>query len=207
MAEATTGTAGRNRLIRYAIAALIVVVIGGVFVQRELLTDQQETVLEQGAVTTVGLVDDRSVEIGKPAPDFVLQDLDGNLVRLSDFRGKTVVLNFWATWCPPCRAEMPALQAMYDQRLPQDDFVVLAVDLLFEDSAGAVTDFVDDFELTFPVLLASEESVVRRYGVRGLPATFFIDRDGVLRDRALGPVFGDLLPLGIAEADLAGSDS
>ena len=207
MAQETTGAAGRNRLIRYSIAALIVVVIGGLFVQRELLTNEQETVLEQGAVTTVGLVDDHSVGIGKPAPDFVLEDLDGNLVRLSDFRGKTVVLNFWATWCPPCRAEMPALQATYDQRLAQDDFVVLAVDLLFEDSAGAVADFVDDFELTFPVLLASEESVVRRYGVRGLPATFFIDRDGVLRDRALGPVFGDLLPLGIAEADLAGGGS
>ncbi len=207
MPEATSGTAARGRLIRYAAAAIIVLVIGVLFVQRELLSDDPQVVGAQGATTTIGLVDDHDIAIGDPAPDFVLQDLDGNPVALSDFRGKTVVLNFWATWCPPCRAEMPDLQAVYEQRLPQDDLVVLAVDLLFEDSVGAVTDFLEEFALTFPVVLAAEDSVLERYGVRGLPATFFIDRDGVLRAKNLGPVFGDLLPDGIALADAAGLES
>ncbi len=207
MARETTGTAARKRLIRYGATALIVLVIGGLFVQRELLTDDPEVVGAQGATTAIGLVDDHDIGIGKPVPDFVLQDLHGNPITLSDFRGKTIVLNFWATWCPPCRAEMPDLQEVYDQRLDQDDLVVLAVDLLSEDNTSAVADFIEEFALTFPVVLAADESVVERYGVRGLPATFFIDRDGVLRSRNLGPVFGDLLPDGIALADAAGGTS
>jgi len=207
MAEATSRTAARRRLIRYAAATIIVLAIGALFVQRELLTADPQVVGAQSATVTIGLVDDHDINIGQPAPDFVLQDLHGNLIALSDFRGKTVVLNFWATWCPPCRAEMPDLQGVHEQRLPQDDLVVLAVDLLFEDSVGAVTDFLDEFALTFPVVLAAEGSVLQRYGVRGLPATFFIDRDGVLRAQNLGPVFGDLLPDGIALADAAGAAS
>ena len=208
MTESSAGAGGpadRSRLVRLGVAALIIVVIGAIFVQREVLSDDDETVAQGGAVTELGILDDRSVSIGEPVPDFILQDLAGQTVRLSDFHGKTVVLNFWATWCPPCRAEMPDLQAAYDERLPAGDFVVLAVDKLVEDSAGAVTDFVDEFGLTFPVVLDGGDDVSRRFNVRGLPATFFIDRDGVLRAKNLGPVFGNLLPDGIAAADAAGA--
>ena len=193
----------RNTLLRYGITALILFAIGGLFVQREILSEDASDI---GPVA-LGLVDDREVKIGQPVPDFVLEDLDGQPVRLSDFRGKTVVLNFWASWCPPCRAEMPDLLEVYEDRLAQGDLVVIAVDKLAEDSRGAVVDFAEEFGLTFPVLFDASDEVSQRYGVRGLPSTFFIDRDGVLRSRTLGPVFGDLLPLGIAEADLAGEDS
>ena len=209
MAESPTPTAGtdtRNRLLRYGTTAMILLVIGGLFVQREILTDDSESAVLEDTVLELGLLDDRSVKLGQPAPDFALLDLSGNVVRLSDFLGKTVVLNFWASWCPPCRAEMPEFLEAYEQRLPQDDFVILAVDKLVEDGKGAVEDFVQEFALTFPVAFDASDEVNQRYGVRGLPSTFFIDRNGVLRSKNLGPVFGGLLPDGIALADAAGEE-
>ena len=189
----------QRRLIRYAIVAVIVLVIGGLYAQRELLTDDPAEAL--------GLLDDRSVELDQPAPDFLLTNLDGENVRLSDFRGKTVVLNFWASWCPPCRAEMPEFQALWDARGTEgtDDLVIVAVNFLREDTVSAASNFITQQEFTFPVVFDTTAGDVGvRYGVRGLPATFFIDRNGVVRKTALGPVFGNLLETGVADADTEG---
>jgi peroxiredoxin len=180
---------------RYATVAVILLVIGALFVQREVLSDEEDGPL--------GVIDSQRPKDGELAPDFALLTPEGERIALSDFRGKTVVLNFWATWCPPCRAEMPELQAAWVERQDSDDFVVLAVD--FDESAGEVNDFFADFELTFPVVIDEGGSVAEHYGVRGLPATFFIDAGGVLRSKNLGPVFGELLPAGIALADAGGS--
>ena len=188
-------------MLRYGLAAAIVVVIAAVFVQREILDDDN-------AASVLGLLDGNGAEVGEPAPDFVLLVLDGEPVRLSDFRGKTVVLNFWASWCPPCRAEMPEFQELWEQRGPggPDDLVILAVDFLPEDTVSAAGGFVEEFELTFPVLFdTSDGDVAQRYGVRGLPATFFIDADGVMRAKNLGPVFGNLLQDGVEKADAGGA--
>jgi peroxiredoxin len=190
-------TLDRRTLARYATVAAIVLVIGGLLVQRELLAGSTR---DSG---DVGLVDDTAVEVGSPAPDFVLESPAGEFIALSDFRGKTVVLNFWATWCPPCRAEMPDLQAAFEERQAADDLVVLAVDL--QEGDGQVSDFVDEFALTFPVVIDRTGEVAQHYELLGLPGTFFIDRDGVLRGKSLGPVFGNLLPDGIEAADLAGA--
>ena len=156
---------------------------------------------------TIGLLDDLPLEVDQPAPDFFLRTLNGRSVRLSDYRGKTVVLNFWASWCPPCRREMPDFQTLWEERGPSgpDDLVILAVNLLPEDTIAAAEGFVDEFGLTFPILLdTSRGEVSRRYGVQALPATFFIDRDGIVRTTALGSVFGHLLEVGVADADTAG---
>ena len=116
-----------------------------------------------------------------------------------------MIVNFWASWCPPCRAEMPSLQAVYEDRLPQGDLMVIAIDFLPEDHVGSVAQFIDEFDLTFPVVFDVDGSVKERYGVRGLPATFFIDRNGIVRSLAREPAFGQILPEGIAAADAAGS--
>ena len=158
-------------------------------------------------IVTLGLLDDRPLEVDQPAPDFVLDVLGGRRVRLSDYRGKTVVLNFWASWCPPCRREMPDFQALWEERGPSgpDDLVILAVNLLPEDTIDAATAFIDEFGVTFPVLFdTARGEVAERYGVFALPATFFIDRDGIVRTTALGTVFGHLLEVGVADADTGG---
>lgn len=193
-------SSSRQRLTRFSIVALIIAVIGGLFVQREYLSSS-----EAGAGdTALDLLDANRVKVGELAPDFAIRTISGEVVRLSDFRGKTVVLNFWASWCPPCRAEMPDFQEIFEQREDAGDFAILAVDKLVEDTEGSVREFVEEFGLTFDVGFDATDEIVQHYGVRGLPSTFFIDRDGILRQKSLGPVFGNLLADGVALADAAG---
>ena len=122
-------------------------------------------------------------EIGKLAPDFQLSNLDGQVVSLSDFRGKPIFLNFWATWCGPCRFEMPFIQKMYEG-LSSEGLVVLAVNL--QENPATVKEFMETFGLTFPVLMATSREVPLAYNIRGIPATFFIDKNGIIQDIKIG---------------------
>ena len=115
---------------------------------------------------------------GMPAVDFTLTDLDGRQQSLSQYRGKVVLLNFWATWCKPCTTEMPAMQAIYD-RLREKDFVVLAVNELEDDDK--VREHIRMYKHTFPVLMDRENRVANLYGVYGLPVSVFIDEAGVVQ--------------------------
>lgn len=112
---------------------------------------------------------------GQPAPDFSLPSLAGETVSLDDYAGQVVLVNLWATWCPPCRAEMPTLNAFYETHQGQG-FVVLAVNS--QEDARTVEDFIVDNQFSFPVLLDSRNELLTRYQVRGLPTTFIIDRQG-----------------------------
>ena len=120
---------------------------------------------------------------GFAAPDFTLPTLDGRLVTLHDLRGKVVLLNFWATWCAPCKAEMPAMQRVYaDER--ERGLEILAVTV--ETDTSAVANFVHRYDLGFTVLLDSGAQVSRLYRVQGTPTSFFIDRHGVIRSVVVG---------------------
>jgi peroxiredoxin len=122
---------------------------------------------------------------GYPAPSFRLTDLSGREYRLAELRGKIVFLNVWATWCPPCRDEMPSMETLY-RRLAGEDFVMLAVS---EDAQGAqaVAPFVRELGLTFPILLDPDGIIPRKYGVTGYPETFVIDRAGRVIQHIIGP--------------------
>lgn len=119
------------------------------------------------------------------APDFTLDTLQGGQIKLSDLRGRIVVVNFWATWCPPCRAETPALQSAYEA-YQEANVVILGVNLTDQDSLPDVKSFVQDFKLTYPILLDRNGAVGLLYQLNGLPTTFFIDRKGVIRTTVVG---------------------
>ena len=124
-----------------------------------------------------------------PAPDFELTNLSGQAVRLSDLRGHPVVVNFWATWCGPCRLEMPLLQK-YADRYPQDLRILAVND---GEAAGDVQKFVDELSLRFDVLLDPAEKVTNLYRVRAFPSTFFLDADGNVRFQHIGTLNEDQL--------------
>ncbi len=135
------------------------------------------------SATTSGLIP--SPREGFAAPDFTLELLGGGELSLSGLQGKAVVINLWASWCPPCRAEMPAIQAVYE-RNRERGLEVLAVNTTFQDSERDAASFVQEFALTFPVPLDRTGSVSRQYQLRALPTTFFVDREGVIRKVVIG---------------------
>ena len=121
--------------------------------------------------------------VGTPAEDFQLLDLDGNQQNLLNYRGKVVLLNFWATWCKPCTTEMPAMQSSFD-KLREKGFVVLAINELEDDAK--VRDHIRQYGHTFPVLMDRDNKVANQFGVYGLPVSFFIDERGVVREYVKG---------------------
>jgi peroxiredoxin len=124
--------------------------------------------------------------VGKPAPDFTLTDLDDKPYRLSDFRGKVVFLNFWATWCAPCRDEMPSMEVLY-RNFEKDGLVVLAVSIDRVTTTKDIPPFVKSMNLTFPVLIDSWGKTDKPYKRMGVPETFIIDQQGVIREIVIGP--------------------
>lgn len=121
--------------------------------------------------------------IGKPAPNFKLQSLDGQSISLSDFRGKPVLINFWATWCGPCRIEMPYLQQIYEEWHGKG-MVVLTINI--GESSSQIKEFMQSQGLSLPVLLDKGGSVAQKYNILGIPTTFFLDKDGVIQDKIIG---------------------
>ncbi|HSA64691.1 MAG TPA: TlpA disulfide reductase family protein [Nitrospira sp.] len=142
-------------------------------------------VLTVGYAGSVAPIAQRGVvKPGEPAPNFQLRDMNGRNVSLSDLRGKVVLLNFWATWCGPCRVEMPAMERLY-RAYDRKDFEILAVST---DAQGvAVTrPFQQENKLTFPILHDSDFRVGLSYGARTLPMTFMVDRQGIVRQHIFG---------------------
>lgn len=155
---------------RFIIFILAVIIIGGIFSWVFYSFFRPET---KGRL-----------EIGSAAPDFKLPDINGLNVRLSDFRGKVILLNFWATWCPPCREEIPSMQSLYE-KLNNNGLEIIAVSI---DKKGkeAVTPFVKNHQMTFRVLLDPEQEISTTYGVNAIPESFILDKEGKIVNKVTG---------------------
>lgn len=123
------------------------------------------------------------VDPPEEAEDFTLKTLKGETVSLKDYRGRLIFLNFWATWCGPCRAEMPSMQRLWEE-FKEEDFVILAINI--QEESKLVSSFMNERGLSFPVLLDEKGKVARTYGIRGIPTTFFLNPEGEIIGKAVG---------------------
>ncbi|MCY9657166.1 TlpA disulfide reductase family protein [Paenibacillus chondroitinus] len=172
----------RNRNIIAIVALLALIAWGGYDYQAKKRHTEGAASAQQAAGIQEGIA------VGNRAPDFELQSLEGKPVKLSDFKGKKVLLNFWATWCPPCRTEMPHMEKFYKE-FQNADTVVLAVNLtMTEKSADDVPKFVDAFGLTFPVVKDEKGEVSGNYEVMAYPTSYIIDSQGIIRDKFQGAI-------------------
>ncbi|TAK11539.1 MAG: redoxin domain-containing protein [Anaerolineae bacterium] len=131
-------------------------------------------------------------QAGFLAPEFTLQTPEGETIALADLRGHPVLLNLWASWCGPCRAEMPAMQRVYEDYRDLG-LVILAVNATDQDSAAAAVAFANDLGLTFPILLDLDGAVGRQYALRALPSSYFIDANGVIQEVVIGGPMAEAL--------------
>ncbi len=130
--------------------------------------------------------------VGFLAPDFTLDTMDGDSITLSDLRGKAVIINLWASWCGPCRAEMPAMQNVYE-KYRDKGFTILAVNATSQDSLSAAEAFVEELGLTYPILLDRDGQVSKLYNLRALPTTYFVAPDGSITEVVIGGPMAEAL--------------
>ncbi|MGA3600072.1 redoxin domain-containing protein [Lysinibacillus agricola] len=187
------------------IVVLLVVAMIGTYVKQQIDKDREIETASLGKE-----MDEQKISLknGDTPPDFTLTSLDGDEVTLSDLRGKKVVLNFWATWCPPCKAEMPHMQKYYEQYAKEDNVEIIAVnltkdehDFTVDEKIDTVMTFRDSFELTFPILLDQEREVSPQYKIMTIPTTYFIDSKGYIQRAISGPMDTDMLKSYVDELD------
>ena len=178
----------------YRLAALITLMLGAIWIGVSAVPPGQTT---QGKIP--------APRAGFVAPDFTLSTLDGESITLSALEGHPVVVNLWASWCGPCRAEMPALQRVYEA-YRDSGLLILAVNATNQDSETAAQAFVTENGLTFPILLDLDGAASRLYELRALPSTYFIRPDGIIEEVVIGGPMAEALLRTRVETLLALSD-
>lgn len=179
---------GKPARVIAALAVLGVIVGAVVGLQRlqqsgPTVTDTPGYVSFASSGVKLGAASGETLAIGKPAPDFTLMSLDGQSLRPADLRGKVVLINFWASWCAPCRKEMPLLVQAAEQ-FRERGFEMVAINI--QEDRSRVVRFADEFGMRFPVLLDVAGDVTQQYRVQGLPTSYLIDREGIVRERKIG---------------------
>lgn len=182
------------------VGALIVILVVGI-VQKNVEERQATDRLNAGSAVDF-LPTDEGLAKGETAPDFELTTLAGEAVRLSDYKGKKVILNFWATWCPPCRAEMPDMQKYYDEQADSENVEILAVNLTTADKGmDKINAFVEEFSLTFPVPMDTEGEIGDLYQAASIPTSYMIDTEGRVQQKIVGPMNEEMMEEFIADME------
>lgn len=179
MTAASSGWKGPRTRLEWTLVTIIVAILGIVWISL--------TRVDPAAINPTGKPP--SPDVGHPAPDFTLNNLSGEPLTLSDLKGHPLVLNFWATWCGPCRAEIPALQAASE--LIGDHGVILGINV--QEPSLTVSDFALVHNLTYPIVLDSDARIARLYQVQAYPTTYFIDSRGVVDELYTGSLNAPLI--------------
>jgi cytochrome c biogenesis protein CcmG, thiol:disulfide interchange protein DsbE len=161
-----------------------------IFYSLMLIAGAAWTVLSMDQTASASIV--AAPQVGFPAPDFTLQTQTGETYTLSELKGKAVLINLWATWCPPCRAEMPAIQNIYDE-YKQEGLIVLAINMTTQDNPLNIAPFAEEYNLTFPILLDEKGVISSAYQLRSLPSSYFIDREGIISEVVIGGPMAEAL--------------
>lgn len=161
-------------MIKKGLTVLLLLLLFAVGSQALGNEDQNANVSTREAITA-------TAEVAGQAPNFTLSTLEGKEIKLSDFKGRKVMINFWATWCPPCKAEMPAMQQLYNQANGYMD--ILAINI---DPKNDVAGFVRENQLTFPILLDESGKVNEDFSIISIPTTFLINEDGMIEKKHIG---------------------
>ncbi|MBL4950678.1 redoxin domain-containing protein [Neobacillus sp. YIM B02564] len=164
-------------MVKKIIAAVILITLLTVAIVQAVdkKPEKQSDTAKEASAQTNGLT------IGAKAPDFELKTLTGETVKLSDLKGKKVILNFWATWCGPCKKEMPEMEKFFKQA--DKNITILAVNI---DPQLDVKGFANEYKITFPILLDKDDQVNKTYQVISIPTTYFIDSDGLIQNKLVG---------------------
>jgi peroxiredoxin len=166
---------------------IIIIVIFAALIGAAVFTAQKEQKQQKDKNTTTES-SNTGLKTGSKAPDFTLNTLEGKQISLSDFRGKKVILNFWATWCPPCREEMPEMARFYKD-YQQKEVEILAVNLAYSESKPEkIKDFTKEYGITFQIPLDEKNTIGKQYRAVAIPTSYFINEDGVIQNMHVGPM-------------------
>jgi peroxiredoxin len=182
------------------IAAMIGIVVAGIVKNNIENTSEFDNIALGSEVDF--LATKEGLAKGEVAPDFELTTLDGKAVRLSDYQGKKVILNFWATWCPPCRAEMPHMQKYFEEQAKRENVEILAVNLTTKDRGlDKVQSFAREYELTFPIPMDKKGEIGSTYQAATIPTSYILDADGRVQNKIVGPMNETMIEEMIANID------
>ncbi|MHA6258498.1 redoxin domain-containing protein [Sporosarcina sp. CAU 1771] len=178
-----------NRTVCMVIIALIIGTLVVMTVKSNLETAKPIDKVVVGSASTTNEYE-FGLETGNTPPDFELSTLTGDKIKLSDYKGKKVILNFWASWCAPCKAEMPHMQNYYAKYKDSANVEIIAVNLTTAERSGiaGIEKFVDEYGLTFPIPLDSDGEVMNLYRIVPIPTTYMISTDGKIKHKFIGPM-------------------
>ncbi|CEA02154.1 Sporulation thiol-disulfide oxidoreductase A precursor [Metalysinibacillus saudimassiliensis] len=185
----------KKKNIGMIVVVVLLVIAVSTYVKQQIAKDRELEINESLLGKAMDLnYKQTGLRKGDTPPDFTLTTMDGKEVTLSDYKGKKVILNFWASWCPPCKAEMPHMQKYYDKKAEEQNFEILAVNLTSEEKSNRLIEkFLQSYGITFPVPLDEKGNIALKYQVITIPSTFILNTDGQIEHSIIGPMNEDLL--------------